>query len=136
MPGKINPVIPEAVLQVAAQVVGNDAAIAFAGASGNFELNVAIPVIARNLLGSIDLLTAAAAALADKCVWGITANRERCAMMIEQSLSLAAHLIPEIGYDRAAELAKTAHQTGTTLRRAAEESGLLTPEALDRLLAV
>lgn len=136
MPGKVNPVIPEVVLQVAAEVVGNDAAIAFAGASGNFELNVAIPVIARNLLGSIDLLTSAAAALADKCVWGITANRERCAMMIEQSLSLAAHLIPEIGYDRAADLAKTAHQTGISVRRAAEESGLLTPEALDRLLSV
>ncbi len=136
MPGKVNPVIPEVVLQVAAEVVGNDAAIAFAGASGNFELNVAIPVIARNLLGSIDLLTSAAAALADKCVWGITANRERCAMMIEQSLSLAAHLIPEIGYDRAADLAKTAHQAGISVRRAAEESGLLTPEALDRLLSV
>ncbi len=136
MPGKVNPVIPEVVLQVAAQVVGNDAAIAFAGGSGNFELNVAIPVIARNLLGSIDLLTSAAAALADKCVWGITANRERCAMMIDRSLSLAAHLIPEIGYDRAADLAKTAHQTGISVRRAAEESGLLTPEALDRLLSM
>ena len=136
MPGKVNPVIPEVVLQVAAQVVGNDAAIAFAGGSGNFELNVAIPVIARNLLGSIDLLTSAAAALADKCVWGITANRERCAMMIDQSLSLAAHLIPEIGYDRAADLAKTAHQTGISVRRAAEESGLLSPEVLDRLLSV
>ena len=107
MPGKVNPVIPEAVIQVAAQVIGNDATITIAAQSGNFELNVMMPVIAYNLLQSIELLAAAAAVFAEKCVKGISADREACAAFIERSLALATGLVPRIGYDRAAAVAKS-----------------------------
>jgi len=134
MPGKVNPVIPEAVVQVAAQVVGNDTTITFAGQSGNFELNVTMPVIAYNLLQSIGLLAAAAEALSLKCVDGLSANRERCARNIERSLALATALVPEIGYDKAAEIAHKAYASGQTIREAAQQEKILSAEDLDRLL--
>jgi fumarate hydratase class II len=135
MPGKVNPVIPEAVLQVAAQVVGNDATITFAGAGGHFELNTMLPVIAYNLLQAIDLIAAAGRILADKCVAGITANRETCAANIERSLALVTALVPEIGYDRAAAIAKAAYASGRTIREEARASGRVDAATLDRLLA-
>ena len=108
MPGKVNPVIPEAVLQVAAQVIGNDAAVAFAGASGSFELNVMLPVMARNLLESITLLANAVRHLADKCVVGIVAHRERCRQLAESSPSIITPLNRLIGYEAAAKIVKHA----------------------------
>ena len=134
MPGKINPVIPEAVLQVAAQGVGNDAAITVAAQAGNFELNVMLPVIAFNLLQSIDLLASAATVLADKCIRGITANRDKCAATIEQSLALVTALVPHIGYDRAAALAQKAYTTGKTVREVAVAEKILPEALLNRLL--
>ena len=134
MPGKINPVIPEAVLQVAAQVVGNDAAITVAGQAGNFELNVMLPVIAFNLLQSIELLASAATVLAGKCIRGITANRDRCAAYIDQSLALVTALVPHIGYDRAAALAQKAYATGKTIREVAVAEKMLPEALLNRLL--
>ena len=135
MPGKVNPVICEAVLQVAAQVIGNDAAITFAGAGGHFELNTMLPVIAHNLLQSIALMAAAARLLADRCVAGIEANAAVCAGNIERSLALVTGLVPAIGYDKAAEIAKAAHGSGRTVREMARESGLIDEETLSRLLA-
>jgi fumarate hydratase, class II len=116
MPGKVNPVIPEAVIQVAAQVMGNDTAIMLGGQAGNFELNVMLPVIAYNLLQSIDLLASAADAFAHKCLDGISANEETCAGYIEKSLALATGLVPKIGYDKAAAVSKRAHESGKTIR--------------------
>ena len=122
MPGKVNPVIPEAVLMVAAQVVGNDATIAWANALGsNFDLNVMMPVLAFNLLQSIDLLTNAAGHLANKCVVGIEADPERCAELIEKSLAMCTALAPRMGYDAAAKIAKTAFASGRTVREVANE---------------
>ena len=106
MPGKVNPVIPEAVLQVAAQVIGNDTTITLGGQSGVFELNVMLPVIAYNLLQSITLLTASVDVFAEKCIKGITANREKCASNIEKSLAMVTSLVPHIGYDKAGAIAK------------------------------
>jgi fumarate hydratase, class II len=128
MPGKVNPVIPEAVLMVAAQVVGNDATITAAGMGGNFELNVMMPVIAYNLLQSIEILAASARLLADRCVAGIVANRERCAELVERSLAMVTSLVPKIGYDAAAEIAKEAMRTGRTVRELCRERQVL-PEA-------
>jgi fumarate hydratase class II len=136
MPGKVNPVIPEAVAQVAAQVIGNDAAITIGGLSGNFELNVMMPVIAYNLLQSIDLLAAAAAVFAEKCVEGISANREACAAFIERSLALVTGLVPRIGYDRAAAVAKAAFDSGRTVRAVLIEEKILPIEEIDRLLNI
>jgi fumarate hydratase class II len=134
MPGKVNPVIPEAVSQVVAQVYGNDAAVAFAGSQGNFELNVFVPLLARNLLQSIGLLGSACRLLAGKCVDGIEANREQCERYAELTLSAATALNPFIGYDRAAEIVKTASSSGRSLRDVAREAGVeesVLDEALD-----
>jgi fumarate hydratase class II len=128
MPGKVNPVIPEAVLMVAAQVVGNDATITIAGMGGNFELNVMMPVIAYNLLQSIAILASASRLLAERCVEGITANRERCAELVERSLAMVTSLVPRIGYDAAAEIAKESVRTGRTVREICREKKVL-PEA-------
>ena len=136
MPGKVNPVIPEAVIQVAAQVVGNDATITISGQSGSFELNVMMPVIAYNLLQSIELLAAAAAVFADKCVEGISANREACAAFIERSLALATGLVPRIGYDRAAAVAKAAYDSGRTVRAVLIEEKILSKEEIEKLLNI
>jgi fumarate hydratase class II len=134
MPGKGNPVVPEAVLQVAAQVIGNDATITIAGQSGSFELNVMMPVIAYNLLQSIDLLSSAAAVLAEKCVEGIRADRAACAAFIERSLALVTPLVPRIGYDRAAAVAQKAYASGRTVREVLIEERILPEEEIDGLL--
>jgi fumarate hydratase class II len=124
MPGKVNPVIPEVVIQVADQVVGNDAAITIAGTQGQFELNVRVPVIARNLLESIDLLAAASGLLADKCVAGIEPDRDRTLANAEATLATATALNPEIGYDRATEIVREAAASGRPLREVALELGV------------
>jgi fumarate hydratase class II len=134
MPGKVNPVIPEAVLMVAAQVVGNDATITLGGMSGNFELNVMMPVIAYNLLQSIEILANASRLLAERCVDGIVARRERCEELVEKSLALVTSLAPRIGYDRAAEIAKESWRTGRTVRELAREKGVLPEDELEEVL--
>jgi fumarate hydratase, class II len=134
MPGKVNPVIPEVVLQVGAQVIGNDTAITVGGLQGQFELNVRIPLIARNLLGSIRLLTSASTLLAHKCVDGIQANLEGCERSAEGTLAVATALNPYIGYDKASEIVKDASASGRTLREVAREHGVdeaTLDEALD-----
>ncbi len=125
MPGKVNPVIPEAVIQVAAQVMGNDTTIMMGGQAGNFELNVMLPVTAYNLLQSIDLLASAADVFAKKCIDGISANAETCEGYIEKSLALATGLIPKIGYDKAAAVSKKAHESGKTIREVLLEEKIL-----------
>src|ERR687889_491383 len=124
MPGKVNPVIPEVVLQVAAQVIGNDAAITVGGMQGQFELNVRIPLMARNLLQSIQLLSTASVAFAEKCVDGIEPNLAGCEASAEGTLAVATALNPYIGYDRAAEIVKDASASGRTLREVAREHGV------------
>jgi fumarate hydratase, class II len=134
MPGKVNPVIPESVLMVAAQVVGNDATITLSGMGGNFELNVMMPVIAYNLLQSIEILANASRLLAEKCVDGIEANRERCEELVERSLAMVTSLVPKIGYDAAAEIAKESVRTGRTVRELCQEKGVLPPDELKEAL--
>ena len=124
MPGKVNPVLPEVVLQVSAQVIGNDAAITLGGLQGNFELNVRVPLIARNLLESIRLLTTTSKAFAEKCVDGIRANEAGCERSAEATLAAATALNPHIGYDRAAEIVKEAANSGRMLREVAYEKGV------------
>jgi len=136
MPGKVNPVVPEAVCQVAAQVIGNDAAVAFAGAGGNLELNVMLPVMARNLLESIGLLASVTRILADSCVAGIRADVERCRTYAETSPSVATSLNPWIGYEQVAEVVREAAATGRTIRQVVLARGLLSQEDLDRALDV
>jgi fumarate hydratase class II len=133
MPGKVNPVIPEVVLQVAAQVIGNDTAITIGGMQGQFELNVRVPLIARNLLGSIHLLTAASTALAEKCVDGISVNKEGTRRSAEGTLAVATALNTEIGYDRGAEIVKAAADSGRPLREVALELGV-DAETYDRII--
>ena len=141
MPGKVNPVIAEALCQVVAQVIGNDAAVAFGGSAGNLELNVMLPVIARNLLESIRLLANVARLLADRCVDGITADEERCREYAESSPSIVTPLNRYLGYDEAAAVAKQALAERRTIRevvvdRGHVKSGKLTEEQLDRALDV
>ena len=124
MPGKVNPVIPEVVIQVAAQVIGNDTAITIAGSQGQFELNVRVPLIARNLLDSIKLLTNTSRVFAEKCVDGIRANEEGCLRSAEATLAAATALNPYIGYDKGAEIVKEAASSGRTLREVAYEMGV------------
>ena len=134
MPGKVNPVIPEAVIQVAAQVIGNDTTITLAGQGGIFELNVMLPVIAYNLLQSIELLSSTTHVFAEKCIRGITANRQTCAAYVEKSLALVTALVPKIGYDRAAAIAKKAYETAKTIREVALEENVLSEDELNSLL--
>lgn len=134
MPGKVNPVIPEMVLQVSAQVIGNDAAITQGGQAGNFELNVMLPLMAYNLIQSIHLLAGAARALAEKCIRGIEANREKCASTLEKNLALATAFVPRIGYDRAASLAKEAYEKNKTIREVAVEKGVLPEGEIQKIL--
>ena len=134
MPGKVNPVIPEVVIQVAAQVVGNDAAITLAGSQGQFELNVRVPLIARDLLDSIKLLASASRLLNEKCVAGLEANEEMTERHAEATLATATALNPHIGYDRAADIVKAAAESGRSLREVALEQGVepaVLEEALD-----
>jgi fumarate hydratase class II len=136
MPGKVNPVVPEAVCQVVAQVFGNDAAVAFGGSAGNFELNVMLPVIARNLLESIRLLASVSRALADKCVAGIVADVERCRTYALSSPSIVTSLNPYIGYENAAKVVKRALAEGRDLKSVVLEMGLLGDDEVDRALDV
>jgi fumarate hydratase class II len=133
MPGKVNPVIPEVVLQVCAQVIGNDTAITVAGSQGQFELNVRVPVIARNLLQSIHLLSSASLLLAGKCVDGITANVEALSRHAESTPAIATALNPYIGYDKGTEIVKEAVASRRTIREVAIEKGV-DEETLDRAL--
>jgi len=134
MPGKVNPVMAESLMQVCAQVIGNDAAIALGGLAGNFELNVMLPLIARNLLESIRLLASSARLFAERCVDGLTANTQRCAELVEQSLAMVTSLAPDLGYDRAAELAKQAFTEGVTIRELCLREKVLSEKELNRLL--
>ena len=134
MPGKVNPVIPEVTIQVGDQVIGNDAAITVAGSQGQFELNVRVPLIARNLLDSIKLLAAACRLLDEKVIRDVEANEEACAAAAEATLATATALNPHIGYDRATEIVKTAAESGRPLREVARELGVddaTLDEALD-----
>jgi fumarate hydratase class II len=133
MPGKVNPVMPEMVIQVAAQVIGNDASITFGGQGGFFELNTMLPVIALNLIESIELLSSAVALFTEKCVAGIVANRERCRSLIEGSLALSTYLVPHIGYDLASKISTEAFTTGKTVRQAALEKAALPADKLDEI---
>jgi fumarate hydratase class II len=134
MPGKVNPVIPEAVIQVAAQVMGNDTTVMMGGQAGNFELNVMLPVVAYNLLQSIDLLASAADVFAIKCIDGISANADTCAGYIEKSLALATGLVPKIGYDRASAVSQKAHKSGKTIREVLLEEKILSEKEFDEWL--
>jgi fumarate hydratase, class II len=134
MPGKVNPTQCEALTMVCVQVMGNDAAIGFAGSQGNFELNVFKPVMIRNFLHSVRLLSDACLSFAAHCVAGIEADRERIAEYVEQCLMLVTALSPVIGYDAAAKIAKKAHADGSTLRQAAIALGLVSGEAFDRVV--
>lgn len=133
MPGKVNPVIPESVCQVAAQVIGNDAAIAIGGQSGNFEINVMMPVCAYNLLQSIDLLAAAARNLDAQCVRGLKAT-SKGPEMVERGLAIVTTLVPHIGYDASAAIAKQAQESGKTVKQVALETTGLSPDDLDEIL--
>jgi fumarate hydratase class II len=141
MPGKVNPVVPEALAMVCAQVIGNDAAIAFGGAAGNFELNVMLPMLARNLLGSIRLLTSIARLFADRCVDGITADADRCLEYAESSPSVVTPLNRYLGYEEAASIAKQSLKERRTIRevvlaRGHVDAGRISAEDLDRALDV
>ncbi|HKL27353.1 MAG TPA: aspartate ammonia-lyase, partial [Desulfuromonadales bacterium] len=124
----------ESLMQVSAQVVGNDAAIALGGLSGNFELNVMMPVMAHNLLQSIALLTNSVTQFTERCLEGLEANRERCESLIEQSLAMCTALAPAIGYDQAAKIAKQAYEEDKTVREVAREQQVLPDDELDKLL--
>ena len=134
MPGKVNPVIPEAVCMVAAQVIGNDVAITVAGQSGNFQLNVMLPLVAQNLLQSLNLLSSACDALADKAIAGFVVREERIRQALDRNPILVTALNPVIGYEQGAAIAKKAYRKGWSIRRVAAEMTELSAEELDRLL--
>jgi fumarate hydratase class II len=134
MPGKVNPVMCEMVIQVGAQVIGNDAAVTFAGAFGNFELNTMLPVAAHNLLQSIELLTNANRVFARRCIAGLEADAQKCESNIEKSLAMCTSLAPVIGYDKAAKIAKVAYETGRTVREVALETSGLDKDKIAELL--
>ncbi len=134
MPGKVNPVIPESVIQVAAHVIGNDMTVTVGGQIGNFELSGMLPVVAHNLLESIQILSVAARIFAEKCIKGITANEERCRAFIENSLAMSTALVPAIGYEKASLIAKEAYETGKTVRELAMLQKVLPEAELKKLL--
>ena len=134
MPGKVNPTQCEAMTMVCTQVMGNNAAVSFAGSQGHFELNVFKPVIAYNTLQSIRLLADSAVSFTEKCVVGIEANRDTIKGLMERSLMLVTALAPTIGYDNATKIAKTAHQNGTTLREEAVKLGFVSEEDYDEIV--
>jgi len=134
MPGKVNPVIAESVCMIAAQVIGNDGAITVGGLSGTLELNVMMPVMAYNLLQSIEILSNGSRIFADKCVSGIKANRSRIEKMIDQSLALCTALSPRIGYDAASRIAKKAYESGKTVKEIAMEENILPPDELEGVM--
>jgi fumarate hydratase class II len=134
MPGKVNPVMPEMLTMVVAQVIGNDSAITIGGERGNFELNVMIPVMIHNLLESVEILSTGSRTFADKCVAGITANVDRCMRNAETTGSLSTALAPVIGYDKAAEVAKKSLKEDKTLRQVVREMKLMSDEELDAII--
>ena len=134
MPGKVNPVMCESLMMVCAQVIGNDTTVTWAGANGNFELNVMMPVMAHNLLESIRLLANVVDIFCDKCVRGIVANEERCRDLVELSMAMVTSLTPKIGYDRAAEIAKESAKTGRTIREISREKNVLPEKELELAL--
>jgi fumarate hydratase class II len=134
MPGKVNPTQCEAMTQVCVQIFGNNAAITFAGSQGHFELNVYNPVMAYNFLQSVRLMADAAVSFTDRCVVGIKANEGHIKSLMERSLMLVTALAPKIGYDKAAEIAKTAHKNGTTLKEEAVRLGYVTAEEFDKVV--
>jgi fumarate hydratase, class II len=134
MPGKVNPVMCESMMMVCAEVFGNDACITWAGANGNFELNVMMPVMAHDLLESIRLLGNVVNVFCEKCVIGIVANKERCQELVELSMAMVTSLVPKIGYDRAAEIAKESASTGRTVREICRQKKILPDAELDRVL--
>jgi fumarate hydratase class II len=136
MPGKVNPVLPEAVCQVVAQVIGNDAAVAFGGSAGAFELNVMLPVIGRNILESIRLLSSVSRVFADKCISGIEADVDRCRTYALSSPAIGTALNPYIGYEEAAKVIKASVAEGKDLRTIVLERGLLTEDEVDKALDV
>jgi fumarate hydratase, class II len=136
MPGKVNPVITEVVRQVAAQVIGNDAAVTIGGALGDLELNVMMPVMAHNLLQSVSLLTSAATLFRERCIEGLEADAERARALVEQSFPIITALVPKIGYEAAADIAKEALATGRGVREIAAERNVLSPEELEEALDV
>ena len=136
MPGKVNPVMAEALIMVAAQVIGHDAAITLGGLGSHFELNTMMPLMAHNLLNSIEWMAHGIVAFTDHCLKGLEANEERCTETVERNLALATALGPVIGYDRAAEISKEAYRTGRTVREVALEMTALPPEKLDAILDV
>jgi len=134
MPGKVNPVMCESMMMVCTQVIGNDAAITWSGANGNFELNVMMPVMAHDLLESIRLLANVTDVFCEKCVTGIKANKARCEELVELSMAMVTSLAPRIGYDRAAEIAKESARTGKTVREICREKKVLPEKELNRVL--
>ncbi len=134
MPGKVNPVIAEALILVAAQVIGHDAAITLGGLGGYFELNLMMPLLAYDLLRSVEWLANGTLAFTERCIAGIEVDADRCRELVERSLALATALVPVLGYDRAAEIAKEAHRTGSTVREVARAWGVLGPKELDEAL--
>ena len=134
MPGKVNPTQVEAITQVCAHVMGNDAAVGFAGSQGHFELNVMKPMMAYNVLQSMQLIGDASSAFTDNCVQGITANEERIEKLMRESLMLVTALAPTIGYDNATTVAKTAHKNGTTLKEEAVKLGVVDEETFEKVV--
>ena len=135
MPGKVNPVIPEAIIQAAAQVIGNDAVITLAGKGGHFELNAMQPVMIHNLHQSIRLLSNAADIFTQRCIRGIEADEEKCLGTIENSLALATHLVPDLGYDKSADIAHRAHTEGRTVEAVVREEGALPVERINAIFS-
>jgi fumarate hydratase class II len=133
MPGKVNPVIPEALIQAAAQVMGNDTTLMICGQGGYFELNTMMPLMAHNILYSIRLLSSSTRIFAEKCVSGIVADRAACNSYIERSLALATYLVPAIGYDQSAEIAKIAFETGRTIREVVIEKKLFSDDQCNEI---
>ena len=134
MPGKVNPVIPESILQISAQVIGNDTTITLAGQGGVFELNTMMPVMAYNLLQSVSLLAIGARSFADKCIQGLTADAVKCNYYVDKSLALATYLVPQLGYDKAAAISKKAHAEGKKIADVVLADGMLTPAELKKLI--
>ncbi|MEK7475145.1 MAG: class II fumarate hydratase [Candidatus Coatesbacteria bacterium] len=134
MPGKVNPVMPEMMIQVCAQVIGNDLAVTMGGALGQLDLNVMMPLMAHNILSSASLLASASRAFTEKCVTGMTADRDRCRALVERSLMPVTALVPKLGYKTAAEIAAEAHRTGKTVREVVLERKLIPEKELDALL--
>jgi fumarate hydratase class II len=134
MPAKVNPVMAEMVMQAAAQVIGADGVITFSGTFGAFELNTMLPVVAYNLLQAIELLASASRVFARRCIKGLEADAEKCRSNIEQSLAMCTALAPVIGYDQAAKIAKTAYESGRTVREVALETSGLKTEQIKELL--